>query len=246
MDLKAWHRPALVFGLVMAVAGCAGGPDRLNGDAAPAGGIGSPSAPGASAPASPPAAGQPSTSPPAATTRPGSTSPVVTTTRPGSTRRGPGPGIRQTNWPNSVIQNLRFCAEPDRKVTFRNGTNGLDIPCLILPGGAAPVYADFLVEEPANAPRTEDALVLVELGNPGAARRQALVPVQVGFDGRTLAARGHIAGDDPSPAGDRVMTFISYRILDGNRVEAKVRRLDGTTETRRYRQQGMTDTWERI
>ena len=58
-------------------------------------------------------------------------------------------------------------------MTFRNGSNGFDIPCTILPGGAQPVYAEFVVEEPANEPSTEDALVLVELGNPGAARRHA-------------------------------------------------------------------------
>lgn len=91
--------------------------------------------------------------------------------------------IRRTDWANAVIRNLSFCGESDDSVAFRNGSNGFDVPCRILPDGAQPVYAEFIVEEPANAPSTEDALVLVELGNPGAARQQALVPVQLSDGG---------------------------------------------------------------
>jgi hypothetical protein len=140
---------------------------------------------------------------------------------------------------------LRFCGESDDVVQFRNGSNGFDIPCRILPGGARPVYGEFLVEEPANAPVREDALVLVELGNPGAARQQALVPVQVAYDGRTREAWPVIEGDPSSPSGDRVMTFTSYRIEDFT-VVATVKRLDGKTETRRYRLAGMYGPWERF
>ncbi|MFF0470994.1 hypothetical protein ACFYPX_26595 [Micromonospora zamorensis] len=96
------------------------------------------------------------------------------------------------------------------------------MPCRILPGGARPVYAEFIVEEPANAPSTEDALVLVELGNPDASRRQALVPVQLADNGRNRYAWPVILGDASSPAGDRVMTFVSYRVV-GQNVEATVR-----------------------
>ncbi|WP_433112777.1 hypothetical protein [Micromonospora sp. CA-246542] len=119
------------------------------------------------------------------------------------------------------------------------------MPCKILPGGARPVYAEFVVEEPANAPSTEDALVLVELGNPDAARRQALVPVQLAEDGRGLNARPVIQGDAPSASGGQVMTFTSYRVVDEH-VEATVRRLDGGSETRRWRKVNFAGDWERF
>ncbi|WP_327002545.1 hypothetical protein OHA72_46715 [Dactylosporangium sp. NBC_01737] len=164
---------------------------------------------------------------------------------PGSGRSGQPGQIRQTDWSNASIRGLDFCGESDDIVEFRNGSNGYDIPCVILPGGARPVYAEFLVEEPANRPATEDALVLVELGNQGAARRQALVPVAMGADGRTLIAWPAIEGDQPSPTGDQVMTFTAYRI-EQNIVVATVNRLDGTRETRRYRQGGMYGPWEQF
>lgn len=154
--------------------------------------------------------------------------------------------IRDTDWRNATLRDLDFCGVPDADVKFRDGTDGNDIPCVILPGGARPAYADFLTEEPADAPRTEDALVLVELGTQGAARRQALVPVQLGTGGRTLNARPAIEGDEPSPAGDKVMTFTAYRVEDDRTVTATVRTLAGRTETRRYRQADGTPTWERI
>lgn len=143
-----------------------------------------------------------------------------------------------------MIRGLKFCGESDDSVSFRNGSNGLDVPCRILPGGARPVYAEFIVEEPANAPSTEDALVLVELGNPDAARRQALVPVQLADNGRNRQAWPVILGDDSSPTGDRVMTFVSYRVV-GENVEATVRKLDGNTETRRWRKADGSGNWER-
>ncbi|SCL50134.1 hypothetical protein GA0070604_2058 [Micromonospora eburnea] len=87
--------------------------------------------------------------------------------------------------------------------------------------------------------------MLVELGNPGAARQQALVPIQVGFDGTTREARPVIKGDPSSAAGDKVMTFTSYRI-EKQTVVTTVKRLDGRTETRRYRLAGMYGPWERF
>ncbi|MFG1867095.1 hypothetical protein [Micromonospora arborensis] len=153
-------------------------------------------------------------------------------------------GIRQTDWPNAVIRKLSFCGESDDSVTFRDGSNGFDVPCRILPEGAQPVYAEFIVEEPANAPSTEDALVLVELGNPNAARRQALVPVQLSDDGTSRYAWPVILGDDSSASGDQAMTFISYQVV-GEHVEATVRNLDGSTENRRWRKYNGSGNWER-
>jgi hypothetical protein len=161
---------------------------------------------------------------------------------PGSGRSGQPGQIRQTDWSNASIRGLDFCGESDDVVEFRDGSNGFDIPCVILPGGARPVYAEFLVEEPANRPATEDALVLVELGNQGAARQQALVPVAMGADGRTLIAWPVI---EASPMGDQFMTFTAYHI-EQEIVVATVKRLDGTMETRRYRQGGMYGPWEQF
>ncbi|PWR11212.1 hypothetical protein DKT68_06595 [Micromonospora acroterricola] len=176
---------------------------------------------------------------------------TTASSRPTAPATGSGPArqgseIRRTDWPNALIRNLEFCGESDDAVRFRNGSNGFDIPCKILPGGARPVYAEFLVEEPANAPSTEDALILVELGNPDAARQQALVPVQLGYRNDPLWARPVIKGDAPSATGDRVMTFTSYRVLSDDKVEATVRRLDGRTETRRWRMIDFAGNWERV
>lgn len=178
-------------------------------------------------------------------TAPASREPTVPPSTTGPARSQPGK-LRGTDWRNAAVRGLKFCLEVvDDVVEFRNGSNGLDIPCKILPGGARPVYAEFLVEEPANRPATEDALVLVELGNPDAARRQALVPVALGADGRTLVAWPAIEGDQPSPMGDQVMTFTSYHV-EQEVVVATVKGLDGTSETRRYRQAGMFGPWERF
>ncbi|MBQ0989529.1 hypothetical protein PSH03_002766 [Micromonospora sp. PSH03] len=53
-----------------------------------------------------------------------------------------------------------------------------------------------------------------------------------------------ILGDDSSPLGDRVMTFVSYRVV-GEDVQATVRKLDGGTETRRWRRADGSGNWER-
>ncbi|WP_328653619.1 hypothetical protein OG598_07065 [Micromonospora sp. NBC_00330] len=218
------------------VAGCTSPVERVGGDAGPAGSPSTGASPSAS---SAPATG--SAGPSAPATRSATPSaPATRTSRPAA----PVSEIRRTNWPNAVIRDLKFCGESDDSVVFRNGSNGLDIPCRILPNGARPVYADFLTEEPANAPSTEDALVLVELGNPDAARRQALVPVQLSYDGRERYARPIILGDNSSPSGDRVMTFVSYRVV-GQDVQATVRKLDGGTETRRWRTVDFAGNWER-
>ncbi|MEU1245417.1 hypothetical protein [Micromonospora arida] len=225
-------RGNLLVGAMLAltfVAGCTSPVNRVGGDAGPAG---SPSTS-----ASPPS---PSVSSAAATGSAGPGAPATRTSRPAT----PVSEIRRTDWPNAVIRDLKFCGESDDSVKFWNGSNGLDVPCRILPDGARPVYADFVTEEPANAPSTEDALVLVELGNPDAARRQALVPVQLSYNGRERYARPIILGDDSSPSGDRVMTFISYRVV-GQNVQATVRKLDGGTETRRWRTVNLAGNWER-
>ncbi|WFE53514.1 hypothetical protein [Micromonospora sp. WMMD1155] len=233
-------RAKLLAGMLlipMVVAGCSAPVERVGGDAAPAGSPSATASPSASsAPTTP---GSSPSAPVTRTSTPGA--PVTRTTKPA----GSLSEMRRTDWPNAVIRSLDFCGESDEFVRFRNGSNGLDVPCRILPGGARPAYADFIGEEPADAPATEDALVLVELGNPGAARRQALVPVQLAYDGKERFARPVIKGDDPSPSGDRVMTFVSYRIVDFH-VEATVRKLDGGTETRRWRMMDYAGNWERF
>jgi hypothetical protein len=167
-------------------------------------------------------------------------------TQPASVPSERGSEIRRTDWRNATVKGLEFCAESDEVVEFRNGSNGFDIPCVILPGGAQPVYAHVVNEEPASRPSTIDALVLVELGNLYAARQQALVPIQLDVDGKTLLAWPPILGDEPSPAGDRVMTFTSYRVEPAAHVVATVRRLDGGTETRRYAHDGSDGSWRRL
>ena len=201
-----------------------------------------PPAPASSAPAPGPVTSGPAMPEPSAPA-PAASTPAAD---PPPTEDAATDAIRDVDWREATVRDLDFCGVPDADVKFRDGTDGNDIPCVILPGKARPAYADFLTEEPANAPKTEDALVLVELGNPGAARRQALVPVQLGHDGRTLNARPAIEGDEPSPAGDRVMTFTAYRVENDRTVTATVRTLAGRTETRRYRQADGTPTWERI
>ncbi len=224
--------------LLVLVAGCTSEPDRVPGTAAPVGDASS----GPTRPAAPPSTTDRPSPPPSATTRPAAGSSwTSSTSRPATDR------IRRTDWADVTIRGLSFCGQSGDAARFRNGSNGFDIPCRILPGGATPVYADFLTEEPASAPATEDALVLVELGNPQAARRQALVPVQISADGRTWRARPVIVGDQPNATGDRAMTFESYRVDDAkNQVIATVKRLDGGTETRRYRQTNANGDWQRL
>lgn len=221
------------------VTGCTPATERLDGDAAPAGSA-SPSA-SAADPSASSAAATGSPRPSGSASRTGPTASATPTSGSGAQPSG----IRRTDWPNAVIRNLRFCGESDDSVRFRDGSNGFDVPCTMLPGGSRPVYAEFVVEEPANAPSTEDALVLVELGNPGAARRQALVPVQLSEDGRGLYAWPVIQGDAPSADGGQAMTFTSYRVV-GEHVEATVRRLDGGSETRRWRKADGSGNWERF
>ncbi|MBM0203737.1 hypothetical protein JNW90_11905 [Micromonospora sp. STR1s_5] len=221
------------------VASCTSPVERVGGDAQPAGSPSVSASPPSPSASSAPATGSAGPSAPATrSATPGA--PTTRTSRPAA----PMSEIRRTDWPNAVIQHLGFCGESDDSVKFRNGSNGLDIPCRILPNGARPVYADFVTEEPANAPSTEDALVLVELGNPDAARRQALVPVQLSYNGRERYAWPVILGDDSSPSGDRVMTFVSYRVV-GRNVQATVRKLDGGTEIRRWRKADGSGNWER-
>ncbi|GAA3779206.1 hypothetical protein GCM10022225_79220 [Plantactinospora mayteni] len=230
-------RTKSLLGIVLALAATAActSTERRPGVAAPAGspapiGSGTASAVPSAALAEPTARATPS-------------APVGATT--GASRGGEQSEIRKTDWPNVAVKGLTFCGEADDVVRFRDGSNGLDIPCRMLPGGARPVYGEFLVEEPANAPARGDALVLVELGNPDAARQQALVPIQIGFDGKTREAWPVIKGDPSSAAGDKVMTFTSYRI-ERQTVVTTVKRLDGKTETRRYRLAGMHGPWERF
>ncbi|MGC4814975.1 hypothetical protein ACLQ29_31055 [Micromonospora sp. DT228] len=229
----------LLVGVALGVtlgAGCTPSVDRQGGDAVPAG-----SSPGSVSPSAS-SAPTPASSGPGTPATAGATqgAPVSGTSGP-ATQVGE---IRQTDWPNAVIRKLTFCSESDDAVAFRNGSNGFDVPCRILPGGAQPVYGEFIVEEPANAPSTEDALVLVELGNANAARRQALVPVQLSDNGRGRHAWPAIRGDQPGSGADQVMTFVSYRLV-GQNVEATVRTLDGGTETRRWRKADGSGNWAR-
>lgn len=244
-------RITVVLGVVLMLAtACTVQPDRQPGLAAP---VGDPSRPAVTATPTPTAT--PTATATAAlpgkpgrdvgsSASPARTSAGVTQDRSVSGRRPAE--IRRTDWANVTVHDLSFCGESDPAVRFRGGSNGLDIPCLMLPRGAKPVYAEFITEEPANAPSTEDALVLVELGNPDAARQQALVPIQIDFDGRTRNARSVIRGDRPSAAGDKAMTFTSYRVDDANHVIATVKTLDGKTETRRYRQINFNGDWQRF
>jgi hypothetical protein len=216
---------AVTAGLI-GLAGCSPGPDKVGGDAGPAGR---------------PAA----TSAPPSPGLPGAVSPEPwgsATDGPGSDQSG-GTGvtgdIRRTDWANVTISNLGFLGVGD--LTFRGGEATADhISCTMLPGGAKPVYAEVLAEEPANAPSTEDAVVLVECGSD--AMQQALVLVQLGYDQRTRQRAGLIDADIPPTATGR-MTFVAYSI-DTFTVATTIRRPDGGTESRRYRHDG-GDRWVR-
>ncbi|MFG1836875.1 hypothetical protein ACGFH8_00415 [Micromonospora sp. NPDC049175] len=223
-------RGRLLVGVVLTltfVGGCTSPMDRVGGDAAPAG---SPSASVSPTP-SDPASATPSP------TAPASPTPATSTTGPAK----PPSEIRRTDWPNAVINNLKFCGG-SATVTFRSGSNGAPVPCRILPGGARPVYAEFLVEEPAIAPSTEDALVLVQLGDPGSRRAQALVPVQLSDTGGKRSAWRPILIGSGNHA-DEIETFISYRVV-GEQVQATVRKLDGSTEKRQWRNADGHGDWE--
>jgi hypothetical protein len=204
-----------------ALTGCMTSPQRLDGQASPAG-IRSPAVSvrpsAAAAPPSAPAA------PPASPSR-------AATSDPASGETGTTSIIRRTDWANVSLRGVSFMDQGDLR--FRDGTAK---NCSMLPGGAEPAYGEYLTEEPADSPVTEDALVLVECGA-GDDRVQALVMVQIGYDRKTRNAGSFIQADD-------AMTFLSYRI-DGNDIITTLRKADGGTESRRYRFAGGT-TWERV
>lgn len=219
-----------VLGLSVLTA-CTATPEKVAGPAGPAGSpvpaaspSVTPSAPATSAPsksarATVPVSASRSTSPPAA----------------GTTSK-----IRRTNWADLTLVGLNFMGFEDAR--FRNGkaTSGPNT-CTMLPGGARPAYAEFLAEEPADSPITEDALVLIECGSDGL--DQVLVPVQLGFDQTTRQARGLVRADRPA-GPDKRMTFLSYSVRDAV-IVTTVRKADGSRETRRYRFDG-GQSWDRF
>ena len=196
--------------------GCTSKPRNVEGEAGPAGAPSQTAGPGVSASAAAPL------------------TPSITRSASGL----PG-GIRGTDWGN-VTLNLSFMNLG--KTTFRNGkaSSGANT-CTMLPGGALPAYAEFLAEEPANSPITEDAVILIECGSDG--MDQALVPVQLAYDQKTRAAVGFIPADPPSGPNNR-MTFTSYAVEKGV-IVATVKNTDGSTERRRYRFDG-SGSWERF
>ncbi|MFF5075577.1 hypothetical protein ACFY36_00885 [Actinoplanes sp. NPDC000266] len=210
---------------VVILAGCDDKPESVAGDAGPAGSpaaVIAPSTVTTSAPTS--AATTVRTSVPATTT-------TTTTTKAVS-------GIRATDWPNVTLADLSRYGD----VTFKNGkgaTGGAD-NCTMLPGGARPFYAEYLAEEPADSPVTEDALILVGCGSD--MQQQALVPVKLGYDQKTRQTMGFIKADPPA-GPDKPMTFTSYRV-EGETIVTTVKKTDGGTETRRYRYNGGIN-WER-
>jgi hypothetical protein len=233
--------PLLITALSASIlTGCASSPQNVAGEAGPAGapsqtaGATVTSSPAVSVSASPAA----STPAPSDTIRPVKSTPTQTPTR--TPTRTPASVIRKTDWANVTLGNLGFMDFGD--TTFRNGkaSSGAN-NCTMLPGGAKPAYAEYLTEEPANSPVTEDALILIECGSDG--MDQALVPVKLGFDLKTREALGFIRADRPTGPSNR-MTFTSYTV-EGHVIVTTVKKTDGSTETRRYRFGG-GDTWERI
>jgi hypothetical protein len=212
---------------LVALAGCTDGPENVAGDAGPAGAPSS-TASAAVSPAASPSTGQPVTS---ATSKPAGGSPTTTT-------KGGGGGIRKTDWSAVTLADLGQYGD----VTFKNGkaSSGAD-NCDMLPGGARPYYAEFLTEEPANSPVTEDALILIDCGSD--AQQQMLVPVKLGYDQKTRQTVGYISADPP-PGPGKQMTFTSYSVQNGV-IVTTVRKADGSTETRRYRHDGGKG-WERV
>ncbi|MFR9775320.1 hypothetical protein ACL02O_04580 [Micromonospora sp. MS34] len=212
--------------------GCTTKPESVKGEAGPAG---SPArTASATASASAPVTATPSRTAPATT----SASPAAKPSPAGSAS-SPYRRIRSTDWANMTLKGLTFLDFGD--ATFRNGkaSSGANT-CTMLPGGARPAYAEYIAEEPANSPVTEDALILIECGSDG--MDQALVPVQLAFDQRTRYARGVIPADPANGSGGR-MTFTSYTIQSGT-IVCTVRKADGSKETRRYRYDG-GDNWGR-
>ncbi|GAA0586368.1 hypothetical protein GCM10010172_84570 [Paractinoplanes ferrugineus] len=213
--------------LPLALTACTDGPQSVAGDAGPV------NAPPTSASAALRTAVPPSTAPPS-TTAPSTAPPSAAKPSP-STRGG---GIRGTDWSSVTLADLRQYGD----VTFKNGKASIGADnCTMLPGGARPYYAEFLAEEPANSPITEDAVVLVACGSD--TQQQMLVPVKLGYDRRTRQTMGSIPAD-PQPGPGRPMTFTSYSVRNGV-IVTTVRKTDGGTETRRYRFDGGT-SWERF
>ncbi|GAA1612199.1 hypothetical protein [Actinoplanes couchii] len=146
--------------------------------------------------------------------------------------------IRRTDWMNVTIENVDFQDLGDLR--FRNGqAKSGATTCTMLPFDTQPAYGEYLAEEPANSPATEDALIVIECG--AAPATQALIPVQLSHDGKARHATGHIEADPPTSPANR-MLFRSYKIVDGA-IRAVVQRTDGDTETRRYLFAGGT-RWE--
>jgi len=197
---------------VSTLVGCAAGPEQVAGRAGPAG----------VAPTTVSAPASASTGPvtEATTTPRTSASPVAERT---ST-------IRKTDWSNVIIKNLDFLGLGDAHFRGGKASSGATT-CTMLPGAARPAYAEYLTEEPANSPVTEDALVLIECGVDD--MQQALVPVQLGFDRKSRNAVGLIEADIPT-GPDHWMTFTSYTVQRGS-IVTTVRTTDGGKETRRYR-----------
>ncbi|MBQ0896102.1 hypothetical protein KBX37_23905 [Micromonospora sp. U56] len=213
--------------------GCTTEPENVDGEAGPAGAPSATATAGASAAASsttPSAIASAAVSPSAATSTTPSAAPSIS---------GRTSEIRKTDWANVTLANLDYLGLGD--VRFRNGRGSSGANnCTMLPGGARPAYAEFLTEEPANSPVTEDALILIECGSDG--MDQALIPVKLGFDQKTRETIGFIQAD-PSSGPDSRMTFTSYTIARGV-IVTTVRKADGAQETRRYRFAGGT-SWER-
>ena len=228
-----------------ALTGCAAGPETVAGDAGPAGSPPSlvssssvvpgavPSATTTPVPASTTASSATPASAPASAPSPSRPSSAPATTAPAATGT-----IRTTDWANVTLADLWQYGD----VTFSNGKGSSGANnCHTLPGGARPFYAEYLTEEPARAPVTEDALILVDCGSD--MQQQALVPVKLGYDQKTRQTVGVIPADPP-PGPDREMTFTSYRVEKGV-IVTTVRKADGSAETRRYRYNGGIN-WERF
>lgn len=224
--------PLLIAALGLSVlTACSATPDKVGGEAGPAG------SPFQTVRASVAASLRPSLSPsPSASPSPS----VSRRASPSASKSRAVSTIRSTDWANVTLAGVGFMELGDLK--FRNGkaSSGAN-NCTMLPGGARPAYAEYLTEEPANSPVTEDALILIECGSDGL--DQALVPVQLGYDQKTRQASGFIKADIPS-GPNRRMTFTSYRV-EGSLIVTTVRKADGSRETRRYRSGG-GGRWERV
>ncbi|MFC8616943.1 hypothetical protein ACFT9M_11060 [Micromonospora purpureochromogenes] len=229
--------PLVIAALSLSIlTGCTAKPKNLAGDAGPAGGV-----PPVTASATVSASATASTTPSATASAAVSAS-AATSTTPSAAASASGrtSEIRRTDWANVTLANLDYLGLGDLR--FRNGkaSSGAN-NCTMLPDGARPAYAEFLTEEPANSPVTEDALILIECGSDGL--DQALIPVKLGFDQKTRETVGFIQADPPTGPNNR-MTFMSYAV-ERQVIVTTVRKADGGKETRRYRFDG-GNTWGRF